>query len=191
MGKYLITGRQGSGKTTVIKLLQHLGYTAYNTDDMPDVTKLQNRITNEIVPWPPGKVDWTTYAWNWQRPALLKLLNSADPVFIGAVTANQVGFYPLFDRVLLLAVSPMTLRSRLLTHEHASHHLPGEIDRIIADHERKEQLLIEQGAEPIPAERAPDEVANEVLRRVGLGVPRSRALGTRRPDYSVPGCPTL
>ena len=102
MGKYLITGRQGSGKTTVIKQLQKLGYTAYNTDDLPDVTKLQNKETNETIDWPEGKVDWSRYAWNWQKPEIEKLLASDEIVFIGAVVSNQVDFYPMFDKVLLL-----------------------------------------------------------------------------------------
>jgi dephospho-CoA kinase len=54
MSKFLITGRQGSGKTTVIKQLQKLGYTAYNTDDLPDVTKLQDKETGETIEWPEG-----------------------------------------------------------------------------------------------------------------------------------------
>ncbi len=168
MSKYLITGRQGSGKTTVIKQLQKLGYTAYNTDDLPDVTKLQDRETKETIEWPEGKVDWSRYAWNWQKPEIEKLLTSDEVVFIGAVVSNQVDFYPMFDKVFLVTVSSDTLRTRLESHEHASHHLPGEIDRITNDHENKQNLFINEGAEPVSGERSTEEIANDILLLVGL-----------------------
>ena len=168
MGKYLITGRQGSGKTTVIKQLQKLGYTAYNTDDLLDVTKLQDKETKETIEWPEGKVDWLRYAWNWQKPEIEKLLASDEIVFIGAVVSNQVDFYPMFDKVFVITVSVNTLRTRLENHEHSSHHLPGEIDRITNDYEKKQASLINEGAEPISGERPPEEIANNILNLVGL-----------------------
>ena len=168
MGKYLITGRQGSGKTTVIKHLQQLGYPAYNTDDLPNVTKLQDRNTGEIIAWPESMVNWSKYAWNWQKSELEKLLTSEEIVFIGAVVSNQVDFYPMFDRIFVITVSSDTLRARLQTHEHASHHLPGVIDRILNDHERKQEELIGKGAEPISGEQPTDEIVNKILKIVGL-----------------------
>ena len=166
MGKYLITGRQGSGKTTVIKQLQKLGYTAYNTDDLLDVTKLQDKETKETIEWPEGKVDWSRYAWNWQKPEIEKLLASDEIVFIGAVVSNQVDFYPMFDKVFVITVSVNTLRTRLENHEHSSHHLPGEIDRITNDHEKKQASLINEGAEPISGEGTPSETANLILSKI-------------------------
>ncbi len=166
MGKYLITGRQGSGKTTVIKQLQKLGYTAYNTDDLLDVTKLQDKETKETIEWPEGKVDWSRYAWNWQKPEIEKLLASDEIVFIGAVVSNQVDFYPMFDKVFVITVSVNTLKTRLENHEHSSHHLPGEIDRITNDHEKKQASLINEGAEPISGEGTPSETANLILSKI-------------------------
>ena len=166
MGKYLITGRQGSGKTTVIKQLQKLGYTAYNADDLPDVTKLQNKETNEPIDWPECKVDWSRYAWNWQKPEIEKLLASDEIVFIGAVVSNQQDFYSMFDKVFVLTVSGNTLKTRLETHEHSSHHLSGEIDRITNDHEKKQASFINEGAEPIAGEGTPSEIANSILSKI-------------------------
>jgi len=168
MSKYLITGRQGSGKTTVIRYLQKLGYTAYNTDDLPDTTKLQDKETGEVIDWPEGKVDWSKYVWNWQRPEIEKLLHSDEVVFIGAVVSNQRDFYPMFDRVFVITVNSSILRARLETHEHASHHLPGEIDRITNDHDKKQALFISEGAEPILGERSTKEIADDILKIVGL-----------------------
>lgn len=166
MGKYLITGRQGSGKTTVIKLLQKMGYTAYNTDDLPEVTKLQNIQTGETVSWPKNKVDWSRFAWNWQEEALKKILDSDETVFVGAVVSNQLTFYPLFDKIFVLIVGADTLRHRLEAHEHDSHHLPGTIDRILTDHESKQEHFINEGVVPIAANQTPEKIAEEILNRI-------------------------
>ncbi|MEI6864378.1 MAG: AAA family ATPase [Candidatus Adlerbacteria bacterium] len=168
MGKYFITGRQGSGKTTVIKLLQERGFTAYNTDDLPEATKLQDKETGEVIVWPEGKVDWAKYAWNWQRPEIERLLASDETVFLGAIVSNQADFYPLFDKVFVITVDSDTLRQRLEAHEHESHHLPGEIERMLVDHESKQEKFIKAGAEPISGGRPPEEIVDDILKRVGL-----------------------
>lgn len=169
MGKYFITGRQGSGKTSVIKALQARGVTAYNTDDMPGVTRLQNKETGEVVEWPEsGVVDWAKYAWVWQRPEIEKLLASDEVVFLGAIVSEQGQYYPLFDKVFVLTIDAATLRERLEKHEHESHHKPGEIDRILSDHELKQQRLIKEGVETVDATRSTDEIVDDILRRVGL-----------------------
>ena len=61
MGKYLITGRPSSGKTTVIETMKRRGFQAFNTDDMPEITKLEEQETGKPVPWPEGVVDWKRY----------------------------------------------------------------------------------------------------------------------------------
>jgi predicted ATPase len=53
MGNYLITGEAGSGKTAAIGELQRRGYTAYNTDELPDVTRLVDIQSGKLVEeWP-------------------------------------------------------------------------------------------------------------------------------------------
>lgn len=168
MGKYLITGRKGSGKTSVIKALQQRGFTAYNTDDLPQATKLQDKNTGEIINWPEGKVDWTKYAWNWQKPEIEKLLASDETVFLGAIAGNQKDFYHLFDKIFVLTVDPNTLRQRLEMHEHSTHHLPGEIERMVQDHESKQARMITEGVEEVPCARAIEEVTDDILQRTGL-----------------------
>ena len=131
MAKYLITGRQGSGKT---------------------------------IDWPEGKVDWETYSWNWQSPKILQILATNDPVFLGAVVSNQAEFYKYFDKIFVLMVSPETLHGRLLQHEHVSHHLPGEIERILLHHEEKQQGLLSNNTIPIDADRPLAEIYNVILK---------------------------
>lgn len=166
MASYFITGRQGSGKTTLIKMLQERGVAAYNTDDIPDSTRLQNNVTGEVVDWPEGAVDWSTYAWNWQAREIEHLLLSADTVFVGAIVNNQVDFYDKFDRVFVLMVSEENIRKRLMTHEHASHHFPGEIDRLVAAHKREQSKLLQLHAEAIDANGSVEDILEEILQRI-------------------------
>lgn len=169
MGEYLITGRQGSGKTSVIREIQKRGFTAYNTDDLREVTKLQDKETGELIEWPEeGKVDWTRYAWNWQRPEIERLLASDETVFLGAIVSNQKDFLPLFDKVFILTVDADTLRKRLSNHEHESHHQQGEIERIVADHESKQARMLGENREAIDGTRPIDEIVDDILQRTGL-----------------------
>lgn len=166
MGRFLITGRQGSGKTTVIKRLDEKGYIAYNTDDIPESTKLENIETGEVVEWPEGAVDWSKYAWKWQRNKIEELLQSGDNVFVGAIVAGQINYYDMFDQVFVLIVDNDSIRRRLSSHEHDSHKLPGEIDRIVAKHEEKQKKLVTGKAEPVDANRSCDEIVEEILQRI-------------------------
>lgn len=118
--------------------------------------------------WPAGAVDWTTYAWKWQKPEIEKLLVSDKTVFLGAVVSNQSDFYPLFNKVFVLTIDVAALRKRLEAHEHKSHHQPGEIERILSDHESKQQHLIKYGVETIDAARPPEEIVDDILKRVEI-----------------------
>jgi broad-specificity NMP kinase len=165
MGKYLITGEAGSGKTTVIQELQGRGYAAYNTDTLPDVTRLVDLQSGKLVDeWPQRPVDWSRYDWKWLEPGLKKLLNSADTVFIGAVVGNQEEFYPLFDKVLALIVDSETLKHRLLTlreHDYGKH--PDELAGILASHAAREAGFMAKGALPIDSTQPLETVVETIL----------------------------
>ena len=161
MGKYLITGRPGSGKTTVIQELQRRGYHAFNTDDMPEVTQLEEQATGKVVPWPDGAVDWKKYIWNWQEDGLRKLLDLEGDVIIGAIVGNQKEFYSFFDKVFALTITTETLRRRLDSHAHRRTTV--EKNQAIAIHDQKQATFEEQGLVLIPADGSVNEVVNNIL----------------------------
>jgi hypothetical protein len=66
MSAYFITAAPGSGKSTIIRALKELGLSAFDTDDIPGVTGLEDKTTHRPIDWPNGPVDWTKYDWNWQ-----------------------------------------------------------------------------------------------------------------------------
>ena len=170
--KILITGRQGTGKTTVIKELQARGFTAYNTDDMPEVTQLRNQKTGEQVDWPKGSPDWSKLEWTWDEAALKELLASDEHVFIGAVVHKQADYYPLFDHIFAMQVDADSLRERLKTHEHGYASRPEEFERILTDHQAKQEAFVKrEGAIPLNNMRPIAEVVDDLLQRVGLRDP--------------------
>jgi dephospho-CoA kinase len=164
MGKYLITGRPGSGKTTVIEALKRRGFQAFNTDDMPEVTKLEDQETGKPVPWPEGVVDWKRYIWNWQEAGLRKLLQTEDDVFIGGIVGNQQKFYPLFDTIFALTISAETLRTRLDNHAHSR--TDHEKEQAIAVHYDKQARFEKQELVLIPADGSVDEIIDNILARL-------------------------
>lgn len=163
MTKILITGRPGCGKTTTIKYLAKQGFTTFNTDDVADATVLQNMTTGEVIPWPKEQVDWTTYAWNWQRPVIERLLATSDTVILAGTASNQVEFYPLFDYVFVMMVSPETLRHHLERHEHESHHLPGVIDRKVTSHAQKQEQLLSHGGIAVNGDQPTADIARDIV----------------------------
>ena len=164
MGKYLITGRPGSGKTTVIQELQRRDYQAFNTDDMPEVTRLEEQATGRAVPWPDSAVDWKKYIWNWQEDGLRKLLSLEGDIFIGAIVGNQKEFYSLFDKIFALTISAETLRQRLDSHAHPR--MTAEKDRAIAVHGQKQARFEEQGLILIPADGSVDGIIDNILAQI-------------------------
>ena len=161
MGKYLITGRPGSGKTTVIEALRRRGFQAFNADDMPEVTKLEEQETGKPVPWPEGVVDWKKYIWNWQEAGLQKLLQNESDVFIGGIVGNQQKFYPLFDKIFALTIDAETLRKRLDSHAHSR--TAREKEQALAVHYDKQARFEKQGLVLISADGSVDEIIDNIL----------------------------
>ncbi len=168
MSKYLITANSGAGKSTVIKALKERGYTAYDTDDMPDVTRLQDMKTGKFVDWPDPPIDWTRYGWNWQAKALADILASDETVFIGGVVSNQADFYHLFDHVFVLTLDAQTVRHRLLsrTEKDFGKH-PDELAGLLEHHDnRQARFLAEPQAIAIDASQPVGQVVDEILSHV-------------------------
>jgi len=164
VAKYLITGDAGSGKSTVAQALAERGYRAHDTDDLPEVTRLEDHA-GRPVEWPEGPVDWSEYAWNWQEAGLRKLLAGIGTVFVAAIVSNQARFYPLFEEILVLVVDPATLRDRLLSrteNDFGKH--PDELAGILSYHaELQRELLSAPRAVAIDATRPLEVVVDEII----------------------------
>ena len=168
MAKFLITGDPGSGKSTLAKELGRRGYAAYDADDLPDVTRLED-AAGRPADWPEPPLDWSRYAWNWQEEGLRERLASAGTVFVAAIASNQDKFYSWFDAIFVLVAGPAVLRERLDGREGRYGRHPAELAEILGGHaERVAGMLSPPHAVAVDATRPLQEVAEDVIARALL-----------------------
>jgi dephospho-CoA kinase len=94
----LVTGMSGTGKSSVLALLEARGYDTVDTD------------TDEWSEWTADGTDWI-----WRPAAITALLTAprVRPLFVAGCKSNQGLFYPRFDAVVLLTAPPDVLLARI------------------------------------------------------------------------------
>jgi broad-specificity NMP kinase len=168
--KILVTGQAGSGKSSVAAELVRRGFTAYDTDAMPEVTGFDSleagkTPTLEEISHP---VDFSRVAWNWRLDKLQELFGSADDVFICAITSNTVENAHLFDRVFVLVPDRETLARRLRERTNNTFGKdPAEAEPVLAHNDVIAAEWRARGGIPIDSARPLEQVVDEILRYVG------------------------
>ena len=166
--KILVTGQAGSGKSAVAAELVRRGFTAYDTDAMPEVTGFDWVETGEPVG--PGEIshpiDFSRVAWNWRLARLDELLESADDVFVCAITSNTVENAHLFDRIFVLVPDRETLARRL--HERTNNTFgkdPAEAEPVLAHNDVIADEWRARGGIAIDSARPLEQVVDEIVRK--------------------------
>jgi broad-specificity NMP kinase len=167
--KYLVTGQAGSGKSSVATELRRRGFTAYDTDAMPEVTGFDYAETG--LPVAPGEIqhpiDFGRYSWNWRLDRLQELLESDDDVFICAITSNTVELAHLFDCVFVLVPDRETLAERLRTRRNnAFGKHPDEAEPVLAHNDVIAEEWRSRGGTPIDASRPIEAIVDEIVSRM-------------------------
>lgn len=122
MSLIYITGISGSGKSTVLKKLQELGFEAHGVDEEGFADWIDRR-NGLIVPFPRTEAevdihDWyKKHRWVFSYERISKLRAKSDKqqtvIFLGGVAEGEKGVWPLFDRVIMLSVDEATIRQRI------------------------------------------------------------------------------
>ncbi|MDI5961201.1 AAA family ATPase [Streptantibioticus silvisoli] len=101
MGKILITGMSGVGKSTALQLLRLRGHRTVDTD---------TDVWSRWVTTPDGSPDWV-----WREQAITDLLagHATGSLFVAGCKTNQGRFYPSFDQVVLLSAPAEVLLVRI------------------------------------------------------------------------------
>lgn len=171
MGRYLITGYPGTGKSSIARELKKRGHAAYDTEAMRGYMHVESITSGKRIPLPsPVPRGWfdITGGYNWDIPRVLSLINLRDDIFICALADNQESLYDSFDKVFLLILDETELEKRLRLRTTTNYGKDaGELADILTSHRHFEQSLLARGAIGISVSKAVPEVVNEILQYTG------------------------
>lgn len=164
MSVYLVTGYSGSGKSSIAREMQRRGLPAFDTDSLPELTRWEDVKTGQQVDEPQGYVDFSKVSWNWNAPALQKLIAENKSLFLCGSASNQERFYGLFDKVFVLKLSKEAQAKRIKARpEHDFGQHPKQLQEIINKTEEFVNDLVEQGATPVNAEPTVKDVVDDIV----------------------------
>jgi broad-specificity NMP kinase len=169
MKKILITGISGTGKTTVCKQLNTLGYTAYDIEDIEGMFKMYRKGTREVFDdfdnADPEKIKNSELICDADQ--LQKLLDEqkTDVAFYCGVASNMDDIISLFDTFILLKTNANTLHSRLSNREGTDDMGNTEESRqtVLGWKDWWEEEMTDRGAIVVSADGDPNVVAMNVL----------------------------
>ena len=168
MGRYLVTGRGGSGKSAICRELRKRGFPAYDADEVPGLCRWQDRQSgNPVTVDPTGDVDFSKVAWAWQDMVLRQLVNENMDLILCGSSSNQTDYRQLFDTVFVLMLDPKTHDHRLRTREFDYGKHPDLRRRLVVHHQIFAEKLVESGAVPIntiqPIKNTVDDIVSQCV----------------------------
>ena len=166
----LVTGISGSGKSALSKKLNEMGYKAYSIEDMPGLFTLIDKKTGK--PAPDQEQNETVEEalgtdWVCDKEKLSSIIENepSEITFYCGVASNRIALIRLFDSVILLKISPETMRERLSTRTENDFGRKSEVqDWILTWKDWFENDVQEKGASVVDANQGLDKVAEEVIR---------------------------
>ena len=163
--KVFITAQSGVGKTTVTDELVRRGYTAFDTDNVPGMARLELRETGQPVEWPvSGYIDWKKYGWNIQGGVLDEVLSRGETVFLSGICGNQDEFYSKFDKLVVLTVEHDEYLRRMRTRPHrGASDEEINIQQRIGKYATKLQQFIDSGFVTVDNSGAVEQTVDQIL----------------------------
>ncbi len=167
MGKYLITGMGGTGKSQICKVLTERGYVAFDGDKVAGLTRWENSKTGE-----PIKVDHTKFAehskaaWNWGEAGMDKLFADNSQLFLCGSSSNEFSFFDRFDGVFILILASSVHEKRLKTRDSDYGKDPETIDWLLTEQPKFTQYALNMGAVAIDANGTAENTADQILSKV-------------------------
>lgn len=163
MKRVLLTGMSGTGKSTVVAELAARGYKAVDADEN-GLSELVTVPEEELTGLGSGQ-DWV---WREDRIQQLLTTEDADLLFLSGCSPNQGTFYPLFERVILLAAPAEVIVARLAARTNNPFGKRSEEVARVLELQRTIEPLLRQGADHEIDTSAPlDKVVAQVLRLAG------------------------
>ena len=167
--KILVTGRGGTGKSTINKELVELGYNSLDTDRLPGLAGWQDLETGLPTKVDTsGYVDYSKVGWNWNSNVLKGVLAARKDMILCGSASNQLEFHSLFSRVVVLTVDEATHRNYLKTRDSDYGKGSAMEDRIIDMQQEFLEQALQLGAVAVDNTRPILEVVSEIVRIAGV-----------------------
>lgn len=166
--KILVTGRAGSGKTTLAAELASRGLAAYDGDTYPNLAYWRNLVTGQnLAKNFPADYSVEKYGWYWDPAVMGRLLSSAADVILCGSADNMADFYPAFDKRFILNVEPWEQLHRLQNREHGYAKDDPELQRKIVEEQAQLVANASQiGATLLNAQLPIDALADKIIEQL-------------------------
>lgn len=170
MQKILITGVQGSGKTTVAAELAKQDCSTIDSDNISHWVDESGKPLSEKRPASPSDTWLRTHAWIWDQVKLHECLKQTldHPLLLLGISWDQGHYYDLFDKIILLQLDESTTRQRLLSRNNGSvfGKKPHELQLVLEKLELFQSQAKAAGAIIIDARKPLETVVEEIVRAI-------------------------
>ncbi len=165
--RVLVTGRVGSGKTTVSKELNRRGYTAFDSDDVPGLSAWTDSNGNKKHFADNSYIDLSEYDWLWDKHVLQNLIKQHEDIFICGGAHNDLSFDDLFDAHFVLDVEPTVQIQRILNREDNDYAKDPRMHQQVIDNQREHLAkAVKMGHKVVDANKPISEVVDYMLRQL-------------------------
>lgn len=114
IGKILVIGPPGSGKSFISRKLRELRHNAVDADTVKGLSKWVDTKGNRVdFPENAGKEWLRSHRFVWDRGFLKSYLKEESPEYLFGVSDNVLDMIDLFDNAYILDVSPDLIRERM------------------------------------------------------------------------------
>ncbi len=162
--KVLITGRSGTGKSTICTELQRRGLPAFDGDKVPGLADWTDVRGNRVYVDYSKPINRGTTLWTWDPKVLIKLLTTTGDIYLCGSADNDLDLLELFDEAVALTLPPNVQRQRILNRiEHDYGKQPGMVTQILAEQQQFVDRALRLGVHVVSAEARPAAIVDKIL----------------------------
>ena len=170
--KILITGVAGSGKSTISKTLNILGYEAYDIENINGLFAMYRKDTGELFKdYNDADLEKVKNAdWLCDVKKLKELLEQQkeDLAFYCGIASNMDDIMPFFNKIIVLKISSDILDKRLLSREGTDEFANTKEGRqaLLGWKDWWEEKMEKKGVIMINADGKPNEVVDMITKKL-------------------------